>query len=788
MSYIQYESFTLEYERSGSSAISELAPSNSFYASGRKVTVDQIDMNVSDIESWRFCDQCSYNEHESTVVESQCPKCGSHMWSDSGQVRELIRMKQVMANTNDRTSRLKDDTDQRDPTFYTKQLLITFDKKQVQDAYAIESEETPFGFEFIQKVHFKEINFGQHSLNGEEVGIAGKRVPRTGFVICKDCGKVQDDNPKDEGFSPKHAFSCESTDPTAIDNFIESLYLYREFNSEAIRLLLPVTTMAISDEKLHSLIATLQMGLKIHFKGSVDHLRISIYDEVETEEEFKRRYLILYDTVPGGTGYLRQLMRDGKPLFEVLQKSYKRLMTCNCNDEHTKDGCYQCLYAYKNNFDRPLISREKAKDIISDILKYEESIKKVQGLGKVSVNQLIESELEAKFLEEIENYTMRHYQSKMKPIFTSRQRTGFLLKFGEQNYELEQQVDLGESDGVSIVSRADFVFYPVGNKGLKPIVVFADGFTYHRDRVGRDSAQRMALMISTKYIVWSLTWEDVEQFSQKKPEYTFVNFLTNEYMNMKSFKSLQKQQNRFVDQTSFQWLVELLEKPDIQEWSKRAVHSAISMTDGKIVKTSTTQWKEAVSPLTEDMMDTLPHATEYLVGNKKIKDISITVLAIVEEIKKKDISNTIGFIALDDQVDMQMMTWAGALRLFNLFQFLNYGFFTSTKGLENSEYDLLEYPANQEPSLDEWGVVYEEVLDKAKSLVRLLAKESLPLPEVGYELCDKKGMVIVECELAWSEHKIAVTLDELIEIEGWELFGVDQNEAIIKSINRKDKI
>ncbi len=192
---------------------------------------------------------------------------------------------------------------------------------------------------------------------------------------------------------------------------------------------------------------------------------------------------------------------------------------------------------YKNNFDRPLISREKAKDIISDILKYEESIKKVQGLGKVSVNQLIESELEAKFLEEIENYTMRHYQSKMKPIFTSRQRTGFLLKFGEQNYELEQQVDLGESDGVSIVSRADFVFYPVGNKGLKPIVVFADGFTYHRDRIGRDSAQRMALMISTKYIVWSLTWEDVEQFSQKKPEYTFVNFLTNEYMNMKNFKS-----------------------------------------------------------------------------------------------------------------------------------------------------------------------------------------------------------------------------------------------------------
>jgi len=786
---IAYESFTLEYERSGSSAISELAPDNSFYASGRKVTIDQIDMNVSEVESWRFCDQCSYSERESSTVASQCPKCGSTMWSDAGQKRELIRMKQVMANTNDRMSRLKDDSDQRDPTFYTKQLLVNFDKNQVQDAYTIDSEETPFGFEFIQKVNFKEINFGRSSLNGEEVEIAGKRMPRIGFVICRCCGKVQDRNPKDEKFSAKHAFSCECADPSAEENFVESLYLYREFDSEAIRLLLPITTMAISDEKLHSLIAAFQMGLKMHFKGSVDHLRISVYDEIEGEEEFKRRYLVLYDTVPGGTGYLRQLMRDGKPLFEVLHKAYNRLMTCPCNNDYTKDGCYQCLYAYKNNFDRPLISRDRAKEIISNILKYEEKIKKVNGLGKVPVNLLIESELEAKFLAEIEKYIHDKYQANMKPIVTSRERTGFLVKFGNNYYELEQQVNLGKKEKVSIASRADFVFFPLENQALKPIVIFTDGFAFHKEKTGKDSAQRMALAASDKYIVWSLTWEDVDQFSQKNAKYEFANYLSEDYINMDTFRGLHRQNRTFIHNSSFDWLIELLEMQNIQEWENRAIHCAISMTSGNKVLRDSTKWEESVSVLTKDMMDIFPYASEYLLGNKEQpNEYKINVMIDVDNVKKKNLAETVGIIFLNDTTEISKKTWAGALRLFNLFQFLKYNFFITHSGLEHKEYDLLVYQTNDISAMDElniWKIVYEEVQDEAKLLVKRLSKEGIPVPEVGYEICDGKGMIVAECELAWDEYKIAVVVDDVVKVDGWQVYTVEQSEAIIEKIKQK---
>ncbi|MEQ8224169.1 MAG: DEAD/DEAH box helicase, partial [Candidatus Eremiobacterota bacterium] len=57
-----YKTDIYKYERPASSAISELAPSNKFYAEGRSVVVDQVDLNISEAEEWQFCDNCSYME------------------------------------------------------------------------------------------------------------------------------------------------------------------------------------------------------------------------------------------------------------------------------------------------------------------------------------------------------------------------------------------------------------------------------------------------------------------------------------------------------------------------------------------------------------------------------------------------------------------------------------------------------------------------------------------------------------------------------------------------------
>jgi len=237
-----YDSWTYDFERPSRSAINELAPANIFYAGGRKVEIDQVDLNVSEIEAWRFCDNCSHMVLAGREAETAtCPGCGSTMWSDSGQKRQMLRMRQVFATNSDRDSRIGDENDDREPKFYNTQMMVGADERHITSAYRINSDEMPFGFEFVSKVTFREINFGEKGEIGENVTIAGTALNRKGFVFCKNCGKIQEESGKNKD-RIIHALTCTARDQDSDKNLTEYVYLYREFSSEAIRILLPVTT------------------------------------------------------------------------------------------------------------------------------------------------------------------------------------------------------------------------------------------------------------------------------------------------------------------------------------------------------------------------------------------------------------------------------------------------------------------------------------------------------------------------------------------------------------------
>ena len=782
----KYETYTYEYERPGSSAISELAPNNNFYAGGRKVTIDQIDMSSAEPETWRFCDKCSFVQRVGNEEVNFCPKCGSEMFGDDGQKKEILRMKQVLATSNDKSSRLQDDKDQRDIKFFDKQLLINFDKKYIEDAYAISKDEVSFGFEFIKKVNFKEVNFGEKTLIGNDISIAGKSVPRKGFVVCKRCGKVQFGKPTDKKFEPNHAFSCDIEDKYDPNNYFESLYLYREFNSEAIRLMLPITSLDIDDEKLHSLIASFQLGLKVYFKGSVEHLKVGVYDETDSKDEITKRYLILYDTIPGGTGYLKQLMRDEKPLFEVLEVALERLLHCQCNNQPEKDGCYKCIYAYKNNFDRPLISKRKAIEIIKSILSSKEYIKKVDSVSDVNSDSLSESVLEELFISKL-----KHLSATWKKVITSRGHSGYFFEMlsGDSKvkyaYELEQQVELTHKDGVDVYSKADFIIYPIKNKEMKPIVIFTDGFAFHEDRMDNDSVQRMAIAKSKNYIVWSLTWEDVAQFDSKKPIYKYKNYLDEAYINHGRFKQMYKDSIRFLDNSSLELLINLLTTQNIDIWIKRAEAISTSMikipydTEDKILIDT------FGSELYSEFIDS---DKRYYFGKYDDTDVSIISLAENQYLKINDFSKNIVILHLKDKfTKVDFGSWAGILRMYNLLQFLPNSFLTTAKALDTNLYDAIDFNAKyQVTTNDEWNFIYEEVLDEAKELVRELSKyKQIPLPNVGEELVDDNNTVACEAELIWDELKIAVILGENIVVDGWTIFHINEKEKLIKTLEKR---
>ena len=94
-----------EYPRPAAAALGEFAPRNEFYAGGRRVAIRRIDTRVSPIESWRLCPSCPYCENiDAGDRHGACPRCGDPLWGDTGQRREMLRLRLVHAATQDRQS------------------------------------------------------------------------------------------------------------------------------------------------------------------------------------------------------------------------------------------------------------------------------------------------------------------------------------------------------------------------------------------------------------------------------------------------------------------------------------------------------------------------------------------------------------------------------------------------------------------------------------------------------------------------------------------------------------
>ena len=796
----KYETFTFEYERPGAIAIGELVPSGSFYAEGRRVNIDQIDLNLSQIEEWRFCRNCSYGVStlEATARQKTCPRCGDVMWSDEGRKRKMIRLRQVMATTGDRSSRIGDDRDERTPSFFTKSLLADFDPAAREETYVFADEEFPFGFEFIKTATFREVNFGEATTQGEKVEIAGEARPRNGFKVCRHCGKVQTSKTKF-----KHTLSCNAKDKDDDSQYADILYLFRQFESEAIRILMPVDILNFP-EKLHSFIAALQLGLKLHFQGNVDHLRVLISEEPQPNGSLRRPYLFLYDTVPGGTGYLKQLLRKTDDFMAVLEKALTIAENCEC-----EDGCYECLFAYRNSFDQDKTSRTAAVSILKAILSRKQTLKPSDSsLSGVKLNALFDSVLEQRFIE-----ALRRYRYQENPTIVRNEvihgKAGYFVKMGDQAWNVEPQVNLGPSQGVVVPSKADFVFWPATNVSqIKPIVVFTDGWEYHCDRIGHDFLQRMAIAQSGQFRVWSLSWADVE--SQFNPQdqgcINLLNLGINEQFQHHSLKLFDHYGcpglHKLSPESSFVWLTHYLAHPDDAQWRSFALVRTYAHIDPALKPDQ--GWGNEVRSLLGDDLATLAQVDAPNRRFGQVQWHSIDGVPLVKSYisldptrhAQKDPQSVLALTWLDDRdshtgESAPRQAWQGVLRQFNLFQFLPYSWVLSERSATAIRPELATLSVDAAPAAapqpegelqEDWQQLMTFTDPAVHPLLGQLAQRHLPQPEPGYELEDEDGAVLtVPAELAWPEFQIALLLDasDLANFtdQGWSAYSLADIQA-----------
>ena len=263
-----------------------------------------------------------------------------------------------------------------------------------------------------------------------------------------------------------HSLDCPKHGNDEPANLLECLYLYREFASEALRILVPYTRNGVDEVVVQSFMAAVQLGLKRRFGGKVDHLRMVLQDEPGKDGGPRKHYVMLYDSVPGGTGYLHQLLaHDARTLSDVLRMALDALTACSCNKDPDKDGCYRCLYQYRLGRKMDLVSRDNAKSVLTELVGSLGSLQRVATISDIFINPNFDSVLEARFIESLKKLggagglpPVRLVQDVVNG------KTGYVLSVGEQRYRVEPQAELGSDQGVAIASKPDFVIWAMGNR------------------------------------------------------------------------------------------------------------------------------------------------------------------------------------------------------------------------------------------------------------------------------------------------------------------------------------
>lgn len=786
-----------EYVRPAGQAIRELAPYNTFYAEGRKLQVDHVEIPGRDksLEEWQFCDRCGYMELVQThQYKTTCPQCGSAGWSDVGQKHAMLSFHQASAWVDHYDSLAGDESDDRDQASYQTERFFRHQPEFATTAMLI--LQLPFGFEHFTQVTLRHINFGPGDAFGSKIMIAGQERPVQGFRVCRDCGAVQPfEGDEEQRQKVKHTRSCASRARRGKVQW-EDVYLYREMTSEALRILLPVSTTLIH-EKLETFAATVALGLRLHLGGDPDHLAIWPHTELGPDG-VHRRFLMIYDTVPGGTSYLKDLAQPGT-FREVLQLARDALASCPCRLEPGKKACYRCLYSYRHG-NHDLLSRQLGLEMVQQILDHWSEIQSVDTLSGVGLDNVLESELEQRFIEALVQWAAKQRDVAINPI-PIQGKQGWMLSLAGQEWIIEPQVFVGFDQGVTAPSRPDFILRPhkVDSSNPRTIAVFTDGFAFHvqphlaQARIHDDLTKRQALVASGRYWVWSITWEDVAAFAEGKslPAYALPESSQRKLLR----KLLPKASYQWHESDAVQQLLQYLAAPDDAHARKFAGAMAATFIEKRPPLTESVVAHLRKDILTSpepprlNILDDAP-AGDFLYGIYQRRALQLLVFLPRQALKGQRLDDFSVILRLDDREDARenerfREDWQLFWLFANIFQFLPGFSPVTTEQIREQPASppFSTTPASSSPVVESsaWQEAFEFADPVCRPHLQAVQKAALPPPEVGYELADASNRIIAMAELAWPHQRVALFLPDQPEdahqfrAQGWRVLTTDDD-------------
>jgi DEAD/DEAH box helicase domain-containing protein len=535
----QAEHKPIELVRAASVALRELAPANHFYTHSRRFDIQQVaigNQNQPLIEQWAICGACGHMRRVEQLQQPgaipACPQCrhdsDSQSQLDRGQHRQFIEFSrsQAMSYMEHYDSMSGDRDEERQRGYY--QVVRSFDTTLDTPRGAVGDDGLPFGIEYREAMVLREVNVGYQGEPGVVPFGVDQAAPDDGFRICKDCGVAIP--PATQPDDVNHRRSCQARrrfeklkqeGKSGSPFKWESIYLYRQLQSEAVRLLLPL----VDDKDLDTLRACIYLGLRLRFEGSPANVMVTPQIMPEPATGMKKYYLVLLDAVPGGTGYLKTLFqekdsqgRDAEGIMDVLRRAKDALETCVCrrmhqqHDKQDTDGCYRCIRTYHLQYNAAGISRERGIKLLGQLIEAGQNRVPQQALDQIAPHSLFGSMLEKKFVDTLHAFVTDKKGRWEQTIIRGGQGFRFTLDGSERLWELELQPSLHQAHGVMVQSRPDFLLRSDDDR-IKPVAIFTDGFEFHchpNNRLADDMRKRRAILESGNYHLWNVTWNDLD--------------------------------------------------------------------------------------------------------------------------------------------------------------------------------------------------------------------------------------------------------------------------------------
>lgn len=810
---------TLRYQRTAGLALRDFAPGNHFYAQGYKHKITGLDIGSPGRPAWlwwRICPDCGHiRTHRAEQDTTLCPRCRSAAIGDVGCLHKVLVPHRVTSRDERDDVRVRDDSDEREQRHYQIVPAVDIDRDHIEQAW--KHKHATFGWEFTRHARIRHLNVGATRVDGgTETSFAGRDVRLNPFWVCDACGFADPDGgppaTHDTFDAAKAARYHRPWCPRRrggpeLQQGVKVL-LAHELRTEALRILIPAVT-AHTQERLVSFKALLLAGIARSYGGDPAHLSVvpdSMPDEGSADTAVRRHFLVLYDNLPGGTGYLHRLAGpDG--LRDVLRKALEVIDTCLCAREG-RPACHRCLLRHVDSGEYELVSREHALDMLGELFGRTSdawATEPVAATGDITLVHQVESELEALFRRGLLAWAERTDEASARTALTADGGMDITLRFTApdgtvRGWEMETQTSLG-------FTRPDVVFRSKDDD--RRVAVYLDGYRYHAspecNRLADDAAKRTRLRAMQGWQVFQLTWDDVKAWtgdSKPEPEPVWQPYRsTAQKTAMDIHRRLHAGDTR--DLPKFVWanpvktLIGYLTDPDPELWRARTQSALAGFATVSATSRALADGPEIAARLADALNGRRLSGGQGAVQVMATRDASGCPLTIALDLRQGQqgaawTALTVlddSAAALDTDKDGEAAhrrRWHAWLYWTNLLQFLNEGegdgvqlttslldgfdpvelavtggagWLTSQRRANAPGPGPAGPPEHPVPAAERdpaWDEVIEYLVDDPglPELAASLADRAVPAPAAGFE----HGEAAWPAELAWPTRRIAVVL------------------------------